>query len=208
MLYVGVSTNPLFCSRTPGEYDSVRAGAECRVPVGVILNGECMPAAPLAARFPMEVPRMSAKPEMSREERMAFILDHREKPRNNHLMDDASVAHTGGNPGCGDILTIYLKVGDDERIEDISFTGEGCTISQAGASILSGQLKGKTLAEVESMDFDVVVDTFGRDVMATRPRCATLALGTTKTAVKKYRDKTRKEALTTTSSVSSVSSIP
>jgi len=134
---------------------------------------------------------------MSREDFMAFILDHREKPRNNHPMDDPTVEATGGNPGCGDIVTVYLKVGDDERIEDISFVGEGCTISQAGASFMTSRLKGKALSEVEEMGYDIIMDTFGRDVMATRPRCATLGLGTIKSAVKKYRDEATKRSLRT-----------
>lgn len=131
---------------------------------------------------------MSERPEMSREDLMAFILDHREKPRNNRAMDAPTVEVSGGNPGCGDIVTIYLKVGDDERIEDISYVGEGCTISQAGASFMTSRLKGMKLADVEEMNYDIVTETFGREVMATRPRCATLAFGTAKAAIKKYRD--------------------
>lgn len=138
---------------------------------------------------------MSERPQMSREDFMAFILDHREKPRNNHAMDDPTVEASGGNPGCGDIVTVYLKVDDDDRIADISYVGEGCTISQAGASFMTSRLKGKTLAEVEAMEYDIITDTFGREVMATRPRCATLALGTIKSAVKKYRDEARKQPL-------------
>lgn len=128
---------------------------------------------------------------------MAFILDHREKPRNNHAMDNPTVEASGGNPGCGDIVTVYLNV-DDDRITDISYVGEGCTISQAGASFMTSRLKGKTLAEVEAMDYDIITDTFGREVMATRPRCATLALGTIKSAVRKYRDEARKQSLNAT----------
>jgi len=138
---------------------------------------------------------MSERPQMSREDFMAFILDHREKPRNNHAMDNPTVEASGGNPGCGDIVTVYLKVGDDDRIEDLSYVGEGCTISQAGASFMTSRLKGKTLAEVEAMEYDIITDTFGREVMATRPRCATLALGTIKSAVKKYRDAARKQSV-------------
>lgn len=138
---------------------------------------------------------MSERPQMSREDFMAFILDHREKPRNNHAMDDPTVEASGGNPGCGDIVTVYLKVGDDDRIEDLSYVGEGCTISQAGASFMTSRLKGKTLAEVEAMEYDIIADTFGREVMATRPRCATLALGTIKSAVKKYRDAAIQQSL-------------
>lgn len=138
---------------------------------------------------------MSAQPEWSREDFMAFVLDHREKPRNRHEMADATVHVTGGNPGCGDIVTMYLKIGPDERVEDVSFVGEGCTISQAGASFVTTRLKGKTVAEIAAMNYDLVTETFGREVMATRPRCATLALGTAKTAVQKYRDDARRAAL-------------
>ncbi|MHB8644890.1 MAG: iron-sulfur cluster assembly scaffold protein [Thermomicrobiales bacterium] len=138
---------------------------------------------------------MPERPQMSREDFMAFILDHREKPRNNHAMDDATVEATGGNPGCGDIVTVYLKVGAGERIEDLSYLGEGCTISQAGASFMTSRLKGKALAEIEEMDYEIVTDTFGPQVMATRPRCATLALGTIKSAIKQYRDEERKRSL-------------
>ncbi|MDQ2784689.1 MAG: iron-sulfur cluster assembly scaffold protein [Chloroflexota bacterium] len=140
---------------------------------------------------------MPERPQMSREDFMAFILDHREKPRNNHAMDNPTVEASGGNPGCGDIVTVYLNV-DDDRITDISYVGEGCTISQAGASFMTSRLKGKTLAEVEAMDYDIITDTFGREVMATRPRCATLALGTIKSAVRKYRDEARKQSLNAT----------
>ncbi len=149
---------------------------------------------------------MPERPQMSREDFMAFILDHREKPRNNHAMDYPTVEASGGNPGCGDIVTVYLKVGDDERIADISYTGEGCTISQAGASFMTSRLKGTTLAEVEAMEYDIITDTFGREVMATRPRCATLALGTIKSAIKKYRDDARKQSLNDSPDVANVAS--
>jgi nitrogen fixation NifU-like protein len=138
---------------------------------------------------------MQERPEWTREDFMAFILDHREKPRNHRKMEDATVSVTGGNPGCGDIVTMYLRIGEDEKIEDVSFIGEGCTISQAGASFMTTRLKGKTAAELDEMNYDIVFETFGREVMATRPRCATLALGTAKAAVQKYRDDKRRAAL-------------
>jgi len=133
----------------------------------------------------------SAGASMSREDFMAFIIDHREKPRNNHKIEDADAVYTGGNPGCGDIVTMYLKVSENDTIEDLAFIGDGCTISQAGASFITGRLKGKPLSAVEEMDYDLIVNTFGKDVMATRPRCATLGLSTAKTAVRVYRDKQR-----------------
>ena len=150
---------------------------------------------------------MSERPQMSREDFMAFILDHREKPRNNHPMDEPTVEATGGNPGCGDIVTVYLRVGD-ERIEDISYVGEGCTISQAGASFMTSRLKGKPLSEVEEMGYEIITDTFGPQVMATRPRCATLALGTIKSAIKKYRDAATIRSLDDASNVAKTVSSP
>ena len=95
----------------------------------------------------------------------------------------------GGNPGCGDVVTIYLKVdAANDTIQDLAFVGEGCTISQAAASILLEQMQGQALAAVEALDFNWMIDELGREVVQSRPRCATLALGTLKAAIKKYRN--------------------
>ncbi len=122
-------------------------------------------------------------------DRQAFIdniLDHYENPRHRGHMDDATVTLKGGNPGCGDIITAYLKVsGAEDRIEDVSFEGEGCTISQAAASILSEQIIGKTLAEVNAMDHEAFIEDLGKEVVINRLRCATLALNTVKAAQRK-----------------------
>ena len=68
---------------------------------------------------------------MDRQAYVEHILDHYEHPRHKHRLEDADVQLGGGNPGCGDLITVYLKIGDDETIEAIGFEGEGCTISQA-----------------------------------------------------------------------------
>jgi nitrogen fixation NifU-like protein len=115
------------------------------------------------------------------------LLDHYENPRNRYKMEDASVSITGGNPGCGDLVTIYLKVDSDERVIAASFEGEGCTISQAAASMLTEMLIGKTLSEVREMNIDAFIDEIGREVVITRPKCATLAINTAKAAERKYR---------------------
>jgi nitrogen fixation NifU-like protein len=104
-------------------------------------------------------------------------------------MEQADVVLPGGNPGCGDIVTIYLKVNNaGDHVERVTFEGEGCTISQAAASILTEMVKGKPLAEIDEMDFNDMIDELGREVVSTRPRCATLALGTLKAAIVKYRN--------------------
>lgn len=78
------------------------------------------------------------------------ILDHNKKPRNFHAMPEASHHAEGHNPLCGDNVTVYINIKDD-RIEDISFQGSGCAISKASASLMTTSLKGKTLAEAETI---------------------------------------------------------
>jgi nitrogen fixation protein NifU and related proteins len=115
------------------------------------------------------------------------ILDHHENPRNHGAMEDATVSIRGGNPGCGDIVTLYLKIDTDERIQAISFEGDGCTISQASASIFTEMVEGMTLSEMKAITVDEFVDVLGREVVMSRPKCATLALNTAKAAERKYR---------------------
>lgn len=122
-----------------------------------------------------------------RQEFIDFILDHYENPRHHGPMEHADVVMRGGNPGCGDIVTLYLKLNDGERVADVSFEGEGCTISQAAASIVTDKLIGKTLAEVTEMDAGALIEEMGREVVANRLKCATLAINTAKAAEKKYR---------------------
>jgi len=112
----------------------------------------------------------------SREEYIENILDHHDHPRNKRVMDPADIHASGGNPGCGDVVVMYARLGDTGHIVEASFQGEGCTISQAAASMLTEELPGKSLAEVKDMSFEDVINDMGRDVVSTRTRCATLAL--------------------------------
>jgi nitrogen fixation NifU-like protein len=122
-----------------------------------------------------------------RQEFIDFILDHYQNPRHHGALEDPDIVMKGGNPGCGDIVTMYVRLGDDERIADVSFEGEGCTISQAAASIMTEKVIGKTLNEVSAIGAEAVVDEMGREVVANRLRFATLALNTLRVAERKYR---------------------
>jgi nitrogen fixation protein NifU and related proteins len=124
---------------------------------------------------------------MDRQAQIDFILDHYENPRHYGALEDATVTQKGGNPGCGDIVTFYLKLDDEGRIEDISFEGEGCTISQAASSMVTEMFHGKTMEDVENMPADVVLEMLGRELAATRLKCAMLGLNTTKEAVRQAR---------------------
>lgn len=78
------------------------------------------------------------------------ILDHNKNPRNFRAMEDADRVLEGYNPLCGDRYTLYVRVKDDV-IEDVSFTGSGCAISKASASLMSSIVKKKTLKEVDQL---------------------------------------------------------
>jgi nitrogen fixation NifU-like protein len=126
---------------------------------------------------------------IDREELMAFILDHYENPRNYGAREDAQVIQKGGNPGCGDIVTVYLKIDDEGLIKEATFEGEGCIVSQAATSMITEIVLGKTIDEVEGMTSDVITDIIGRDLAMTRPRCTMLGLSTVKTGIKEWHKK-------------------
>lgn len=132
---------------------------------------------------------------MDRQAYIEHILDHFQHPRHKGRLPDADIQLGGGNPGCGDLITMYVKVGDDDRVSDVTFEGEGCTISQAGGSIVSELATGLTLDEVKELGLDTMIDEMGDDIVKSRVRCATLALGTLQAAVDQFRrDRERAEA--------------
>jgi nitrogen fixation protein NifU and related proteins len=81
------------------------------------------------------------------------ILDHCRKPRHFHALPEANRTAEGKNPFCGDNFTVYLKL-EDDLIQDISFQGSGCCISKASASMMTGQIKGKSVADARKI-FDL-----------------------------------------------------
>ncbi|WP_323677726.1 Fe-S cluster assembly sulfur transfer protein SufU [Halorubellus sp. PRR65] len=104
------------------------------------------------------------------------ILDHYKNPRNYGEIEEATFTHVGENPMCGDEITIDVVLeDDDETIEAVAFRGDGCAISQASASMLTSELRGKTLDELHEMDRDDVVDMLGVDISPMRVKCAVLA---------------------------------
>jgi nitrogen fixation NifU-like protein len=127
---------------------------------------------------------------LDRQLQIQFLLDHYQRPRHRGTLEDADVEMPGGNPGCGDVVTVYLKgSGDHEHIEDVSYEGEGCTISMAAASMLLEQVHDENLAmdQVLEMNYNEMIEKLGRHIVASRPRCATLGLGTLKAAIRKYQ---------------------
>lgn len=123
---------------------------------------------------------------MDRQEQIEFLLDHYENPRNKEKLPDADAEMTWGNPGCGDLVTIFVKIGSEGKLDVVTFDGQGCTISQASASVLTDWVQGKTLSEIEEINHEELVDLLGREVVMTRTRCALLSLDALKLAIKEY----------------------
>ena len=128
-----------------------------------------------------------------------LILDHSRRPRNFRRLDCATNKAEGYNPLCGDRVTVYLRMNDDD-VSDAAFQGEGCAISKASASLMTESVKGKTRAEVESLfsrfhdaaTGSGAVDTVSLGKLAvfsglrgfpTRVKCATLAWHTLRAAL-------------------------
>ncbi|MCS7050316.1 MAG: iron-sulfur cluster assembly scaffold protein [Thermomicrobium sp.] len=130
------------------------------------------------------------------------LRDHVRHPRYHGALDDATVVVEGGNPECGDVVTVYVKIGPDgETIVDAHFTGVGCGVSQAAASLLMERLhQGRwTIGRVAATDFSLVQDLVGPEAARSRPKCASLALSVLKAAIRKYERERRRAALQETS---------
>ncbi len=129
------------------------------------------------------------------------ILEHSRNPRNFGELRGASRKAEGYNPLCGDRITVYLEL-EGDRVKDVAFEGLGCAISRASASLMTGAVKGKTVAEVEDLferfrsavtsahDEEIDEGALGKLAVLTgvrefpvRVKCATLAWHTLRAAL-------------------------
>jgi nitrogen fixation protein NifU and related proteins len=110
-----------------------------------------------------------------------YILDHYKNPRNSGELPGATNTYHDSNPLCGDEITMSLLI-DDDHVKDVRFQGKGCAISQASASILTEEIKGKTLDEVKAIDRQHILENLGIPISPARVKCALLGLKTLKGA--------------------------
>jgi nitrogen fixation protein NifU and related proteins len=112
------------------------------------------------------------------------ILEHYRNPHNFGILDQPTTAKEGANPLCGDRITLMLGIGDDGYVHEVAFTGRGCAISQASASMLTDEIKGKSLDEISHLGRQDVLDNLGIEISPARLKCAMLSLETLREATK------------------------
>ena len=111
-----------------------------------------------------------------------YILDHYRNPRNYGHLERPDVAADDLNPLCGDTIHMELNVDAGGVVRDVAFSGKGCAISQASASMLTESIKGMKLEEVAKLSKDVVLENVGIGISPTRMKCAMLGLRVLKSA--------------------------
>jgi nitrogen fixation NifU-like protein len=107
------------------------------------------------------------------------ILDHYRHPRNRGTLDQPDISYEDANPLCGDRIRMDLKVRDG-RIDQVRFSGTGCSISQAAASMLCEAIEGKSLEEAKRISRDDMLEMLGIELGPVRLKCGLLALKTLK----------------------------
>ncbi len=103
------------------------------------------------------------------------ILEHYRRPHNFGTLPEPDAAYEGSNPLCGDRITLMLDISEDGRVADVAFTGRGCAISQASASMLTDEIRGRTLEDVVALRHQDVLDLLGIEISPARLKCAMLS---------------------------------
>jgi nitrogen fixation protein NifU and related proteins len=103
-----------------------------------------------------------------------YILEHYRRPHNFGVLEQPSATFEGANPLCGDRITMQLQV-EDGVVTGVGFTGRGCAISQASASLLTDEIKGKPLVEVADFAATDLLELLGIEISPARLKCAMLS---------------------------------
>ncbi len=104
------------------------------------------------------------------------IIDLHEHPLNFGELETADYIHEDDNPLCGDIIRIAIKLDDSGRVSQVAWTGSGCAISQASASLLTETIKGMSLADIRTFSPERLLDLVGVPLSQARQKCALLSL--------------------------------
>ena len=104
------------------------------------------------------------------------IIDLYEHPLNYGQLETADWSYEEDNPLCGDVIRIDVKLDDQNRVAEVAWSGDGCAISQAAASLLTEEIKGMKLDEVRAFDKDELLNLIGVKLSMARVKCALLSL--------------------------------
>ncbi len=127
-----------------------------------------------------------------------IIVQIYRNPFNYGEMPDADLHAHDANTSCGDVIDLFIKLDEENKVKDVKFTGHGCVISKVSASLVTENIKGKKIDELESLDRDFVLDLLKEmldlEVSPARIKCATLSLKAVKLCVLEWKKK-REESL-------------
>ena len=116
------------------------------------------------------------------------VMDHFTNPRNVGEIEDADGVGEVGNPVCGDMMTFYIKVDEDERLEDVKFKTFGCGAAIAVSSMVSEMAKGKTVDEALQISRDDVAEELG-GLPKQKMHCSNLGADALRLAIEDYKSK-------------------
>jgi nitrogen fixation NifU-like protein len=103
------------------------------------------------------------------------ILDHYGNPRNQGTLEDADISCERDNIVCGDVVRLDIKL-EDDRVSEVRFSGEGCVVSMASASMFTEKIQGKTLEELRALKDEDVLEMLGVELGTSRVKCGLLPL--------------------------------
>jgi nitrogen fixation NifU-like protein len=104
------------------------------------------------------------------------IIDLYEYPLNQGIIESPDFSYEEDNPLCGDVIRIDVKLDEDKRVADVKWSGDGCAISQAAASLLTEEIRGKSLTDIQAFSKDDLLELLGIQLSMTRVKCALLSL--------------------------------
>ncbi|MBI3243822.1 MAG: SUF system NifU family Fe-S cluster assembly protein [Chloroflexi bacterium] len=112
-----------------------------------------------------------------------LILDHYKNPRNKGKLEPADISYEDDNPLCGDRIRIDIRLDENNHVKEAAFSGQGCAISQASASMLTEEIVGKSLDELKQIGKENILEMLGIELGPVRLKCALLSLKVLKAGV-------------------------